>query len=138
MGAAVGDLYVQALREAVQRRLRRAVGRGDRQRHEGHRRGGNAGRSPWRYGESMTVLHPDLGHIDMDAQYLCTQDRAQTMVVLAARPGTDSQGKLELLSVIGHQQLAPLTRHRLDDVRRMVKHPHHAGRPETGCGLSVR
>ena len=58
-----------------------------------------------RYGESMTVLHPELGRIDMEAQFLCTQDRAQTLVVLAARPGTDSQGKLELLSVIGHQQL---------------------------------
>jgi hypothetical protein len=55
----------------------------------------------------MTVLHPDLGRIDMDAQFLCTQNRAQTLVVLAARPGTHSQTKLELLSVIGHQQFAP-------------------------------
>ncbi|MFI0453252.1 helix-turn-helix transcriptional regulator [Actinomadura sp. 6N118] len=60
-----------------------------------------------RYEESKTILHPDLGRIDVDAQFLRTQDRTQTLVVLAARPGTDSQGKLELLSVIGHQQLTP-------------------------------
>ncbi|WP_171075328.1 hypothetical protein [Nonomuraea basaltis] len=60
-----------------------------------------------RYEESKTILHSHLGRIDVDAQVLCTQDRTQTLVVLAARPGTDSQGKLELLSVIGHQQLTP-------------------------------
>ncbi|MGI5197802.1 helix-turn-helix transcriptional regulator [Streptomyces sp. CA-288835] len=60
-----------------------------------------------RYAECKTILHPDLGRIDIDAQVLFTENRAQTLVVLPARPGTDSQGKLELLSVIGHQQLTP-------------------------------
>ncbi|MGW2287093.1 helix-turn-helix transcriptional regulator [Streptomyces phaeochromogenes] len=60
-----------------------------------------------RWGEAKTILHPDLGRIDVDAQVLFTENRAQTLVVLVAHPGTDSQGKLELLSVIGHQQLAP-------------------------------
>ncbi|MFI6466608.1 helix-turn-helix transcriptional regulator [Streptomyces sp. NPDC050528] len=60
-----------------------------------------------RYGESKTILHPALGRIDVDAQVLFTENRAQTLVVMTARPGTESQGKLELLSVIGHQQLTP-------------------------------
>ncbi|MBK3578384.1 helix-turn-helix domain-containing protein [Streptomyces sp. MBT65] len=62
-----------------------------------------------RYGESKTILHPSLGRIDVDAQVLFTENRAQTLVVMTARPGTESQGKLELLSVIGHQQLTPRT-----------------------------
>ncbi|MFE6824847.1 helix-turn-helix transcriptional regulator [Streptomyces sp. NPDC057690] len=60
-----------------------------------------------RYGESKTILHPGLGRIDVDAQVLFTENRAQTLVVMTARPGTESQGKLELLSVIGRQQLTP-------------------------------
>jgi broad-specificity NMP kinase len=35
----------------------------------------------------------------------CTENRAQTLVVLTTRSGTESHSKLELLSVIGHQQL---------------------------------
>ncbi|KOU63935.1 XRE family transcriptional regulator [Streptomyces sp. MMG1533] len=58
-----------------------------------------------RYGDSKTIVHPDLGRIEVDAQVLFTENRAQTLVVLTARPGTESHGKLELLSVIGHQQL---------------------------------
>ena len=48
-----------------------------------------------------------LGPIDVHAQVPFTENRAQTLVVLTARPGTESPGKLELLSVIGHQQLMP-------------------------------
>ncbi|MEV0225400.1 helix-turn-helix transcriptional regulator [Streptomyces sp. NPDC050704] len=58
-----------------------------------------------RYGDCKTVLHPELGRIDVDAQLLYTENRAQTLVVLTTRPGTESHSKLELLSVIGHQQL---------------------------------
>ncbi|MFJ6897247.1 hypothetical protein [Streptomyces hokutonensis] len=54
-----------------------------------------------------TILRPSLGRIDVDAQVLFTENRAQTPMVMTARPGTESQGKLELLSVIGHQQLMP-------------------------------
>ncbi|WP_369260778.1 hypothetical protein [Streptomyces sp. R35] len=60
-----------------------------------------------RYADSKTIVHPDLGRIDVDAQVLFTENRAQTLVVMTARPGTDSQGKLQLLSAIGHQQLTP-------------------------------
>ncbi|WP_328355113.1 helix-turn-helix transcriptional regulator [Streptomyces sp. NBC_00445] len=60
-----------------------------------------------RYGDCKTLLHPELGRIDVDAQLLYTENRAQTLVVLTTRPGTESHSKLELLSVIGHQQLTP-------------------------------
>ncbi|MFF1298029.1 MULTISPECIES: helix-turn-helix transcriptional regulator [unclassified Streptomyces] len=60
-----------------------------------------------RYGDCKTILHPQLGRIDVDAQLLYTENRAQTLVVLTTRPGTESHSKLELLSVIGHQQLTP-------------------------------
>src|SRR3954454_23906001 len=60
-----------------------------------------------RYGDCKTLLHPELGRIDVDAQLLYTENRAQTLVVLTTRPGTESHSKLQLLSVIGHQQLTP-------------------------------
>ncbi|MPY48120.1 helix-turn-helix transcriptional regulator [Streptomyces acidicola] len=60
-----------------------------------------------RYDESKTILHPQLGRIDVDGQVLFTDNRAQTLVVLTTRPGTESHSKLELLSVIGHQELTP-------------------------------
>ncbi|WTX10139.1 hypothetical protein OHV08_05005 [Streptomyces canus] len=60
-----------------------------------------------RYGDCKTILHPELGRIDVDAQLLYTENRAQTLVVLTTRPGTEGHSKLELLSVIGHQQLTP-------------------------------
>ncbi|MGW1745805.1 helix-turn-helix transcriptional regulator [Streptomyces sp. NPDC002092] len=60
-----------------------------------------------RYGDCKTLLHPELGRIDVDAQLLYTENRAQTLVVLTTRPGAESHSKLELLSVIGHQQLTP-------------------------------
>lgn len=58
-----------------------------------------------RYGDRKTVVHPEHGRIDVDALVLFTENRAQTLVVLTARPGTDSHTKLQLLSVIGLQQL---------------------------------
>jgi len=58
-----------------------------------------------RYGDCKTILHPELGRIDVDGQVLFTENRAQALVVLTTRPGTESHSKLELLSVIGHQQL---------------------------------
>ncbi|MGA5192655.1 hypothetical protein [Streptomyces exfoliatus] len=45
--------------------------------------------------------------MDVDAQVLFSENRAQTLGVLTTRPGTESHSKLELLSVIGHQQLTP-------------------------------
>jgi transcriptional regulator with XRE-family HTH domain len=57
--------------------------------------------------DCKVIFHPELGRIDVDSQVLFTENRAQTLVVLSTRPGTESHSKLELLSVIGHQQLTP-------------------------------
>jgi DNA-binding XRE family transcriptional regulator len=60
-----------------------------------------------RYDECKIILHPELGRIDVDVEVLYTEYRAQTLVVLTTRPGTESHSKLELLSVIGRRQLTP-------------------------------
>ncbi|MCX8562868.1 helix-turn-helix transcriptional regulator [Mycolicibacterium mucogenicum] len=60
-----------------------------------------------RYEDCKTILHPELGRIDVDGQILYTENRAQALVVLTTRPGTDSHSKLDLLSVIGNQTLTP-------------------------------
>lgn len=57
-----------------------------------------------RYDDTTTILHPGLGPIEVDGQVLFTDNRAQTLVVLTTRPGTESHTKLGLLSVIGQQQ----------------------------------
>jgi transcriptional regulator with XRE-family HTH domain len=57
------------------------------------------------YDDHKTIVHPELGRIDVDCQVLFTENRAQTLIVLTTRPGTESHSKLELLSLIGHQQL---------------------------------
>lgn len=57
-----------------------------------------------RYDDCTTIIHPELGRIDVDGQVLFTENRAQTLVVLTARPGTDSQDKLEMLAAIGRRR----------------------------------
>ena len=58
-----------------------------------------------RYDDHKTLIHPELGRIDVDCEVLYAENRAQTLIVLTTRPGTESNTKLQLLSVIGHQQL---------------------------------
>ncbi|MFS8198584.1 helix-turn-helix transcriptional regulator [Streptomyces sp. CWNU-52B] len=59
-----------------------------------------------RFEDHKTLVHPELGRIDVDCQALHTDNRAQTLLVLTTRPGTESHGKLQLLSVIGRQEFA--------------------------------
>jgi transcriptional regulator with XRE-family HTH domain len=58
-----------------------------------------------RYDDHKTFVHPELGRIDVDCEFLYAENRAQTLIVLTTRPGTESHTKLQRLSVIGHQQL---------------------------------
>ncbi len=58
-----------------------------------------------RYDDHKSFVHPELGRIDLDCEFLYAENRAQTLIVLTARPGTESHTKLQLLSVIGHEQL---------------------------------
>jgi transcriptional regulator with XRE-family HTH domain len=47
------------------------------------------------------VVHPELGGIELDCQFLYTDDLAQSLLVFTATPGTEDYEKLALLGVIG-------------------------------------
>ncbi|MHB9753873.1 helix-turn-helix transcriptional regulator [Streptomyces sp. BYX5S] len=52
-------------------------------------------------------VHPVVGVLDLDCEVLLSDGQAQQLVVHSARPGTDAYERLELLRVIGLQDLAP-------------------------------
>jgi transcriptional regulator with XRE-family HTH domain len=52
-----------------------------------------------------TIVHPNLGEIDLDCQVLFTDDLAQVLLVFTATPGTADAEKLQLLSVVGPELL---------------------------------
>ena len=64
-----------------------------------------------RFDDHKTIVHPDLGDIELDCQILFTQNQAQALLVFTAPPGTEDHEKLQLLSVIGTQQLSPDPNH---------------------------
>jgi transcriptional regulator with XRE-family HTH domain len=64
--------------------------------HEVHRR----------FADHKTLIHPELGEIEVDCQVLFTEDESQALLVLTAPPRSESASKLELLAVLGNQQFA--------------------------------
>ncbi|MEU2950754.1 helix-turn-helix transcriptional regulator [Streptomyces xanthochromogenes] len=52
-------------------------------------------------------LHPVVGTLDLDCEVLLSDGQGQQLVVHSARPGTDTGQRLELLRVIGVQDLSP-------------------------------
>ncbi|MGV9388250.1 helix-turn-helix transcriptional regulator [Streptomyces olivaceus] len=54
-----------------------------------------------RFEDHKTLVHPELGEIELDCQALFTEDRLQTLLVLTAPPRTEAHEKLRLLSVLG-------------------------------------
>ncbi|HOV99855.1 MAG TPA: helix-turn-helix transcriptional regulator [Rhodoglobus sp.] len=64
--------------------------------HEVHRR----------FADHKTLIHPELGDIEVDCQVLFTEDESQALLVLTAPPRSDAASKLELLAVLGNQQFA--------------------------------
>lgn len=63
-----------------------------------------------RFADHKTLLHPELGPIELDCQVLFTEDRSQALLVLTAAPGTEGHAKLELLSVLGHERFTDASR----------------------------
>lgn len=59
-----------------------------------------------RFDEHKTLLHPAVGEIEVDCQVLFSENRAQTLLVLTAAPGTEAYEKLQLLAVIGQEQFS--------------------------------
>lgn len=52
-------------------------------------------------------LHPVVGVLDLDCEVLLSDGHSQQLVVHSARPGTQPYERLELLSVVGLQDLTP-------------------------------
>ena len=59
-----------------------------------------------RFDDAKTLVHPELGRIDVQCQALFTEDQSQTLLVLTATPGSESAEKIRLLGVIGTQSFA--------------------------------
>ncbi len=56
--------------------------------------------------ELKTIVHPQLGPIELNCQVLFTQDHGQALLIFTAVPGSEDHSKLQMLSVIGTQHLA--------------------------------
>lgn len=59
-----------------------------------------------RFEDHKTLVHPELGPIELDCQALFTEDQSQALLVLTAPPRTDGYEKLQLLAVLGQQRFA--------------------------------
>jgi transcriptional regulator with XRE-family HTH domain len=59
---------------------------------------------------TKTVIHPEVGEIELDSSVLTTQTTNLRLVVTTPRPGTDARGKLDLVAAIGLQELSPSSR----------------------------
>ncbi|BBC91465.1 hypothetical protein SRO_0289 [Streptomyces rochei] len=51
--------------------------------------------------------HPAIGILDLDCEVLVNSDHDQRLVIHTARPGTESYERLQLLRVVGLQDLTP-------------------------------
>ncbi len=58
-----------------------------------------------RRSDAKRILHPEVGLLDLLCEHLTSDVDGHTLVVLHPRPGTDCRDKLDLLSVIGTQEL---------------------------------
>jgi transcriptional regulator with XRE-family HTH domain len=59
-----------------------------------------------RFEDHKTLVHPELGPIELDCQVLFTEDQSQALLVLTAPPRTEGYEKLQLLAVLGHEHFA--------------------------------
>lgn len=58
-----------------------------------------------RFEDHKTLIHPELGAIEVDCQVLFTEDQSQSLLILTAPPRSESAQKLALLGVLGTQTL---------------------------------
>lgn len=57
-----------------------------------------------RFSDHKTLIHPEIGPIELDCQALFTEDQSQALLVLTAAPRTEAAEQIELLAVLGQQQ----------------------------------
>jgi transcriptional regulator with XRE-family HTH domain len=81
-----------------------------------------------RFADHKTLIHPELGPIEVDCQALFTEDQSQALLVLTAAPHSAADEKLRLLAVLGQESFA---RHRETSTARSSA---DAG---TGCGAAA-
>jgi transcriptional regulator with XRE-family HTH domain len=62
-----------------------------------------------RYNDTKRFVHAELGALDLSCQSLLDPEHSHHLLVYTAVPGSESHEKLQLLSVIGPQQIAPRT-----------------------------
>ncbi|QCR53820.1 hypothetical protein C1N80_09690 [Brachybacterium sp. SGAir0954] len=60
-----------------------------------------------RFEDRRTVVHPQIGEIDVDSQALFTAGESQVLLVLTAPPRSEAASRLALLAVIGSED--PIT-----------------------------
>lgn len=58
-----------------------------------------------RLNRQKRLMHPELGLIELDCQRLLDSEQPQSLLVYTATPGSESYEKLQLLAVIGNQNL---------------------------------
>jgi transcriptional regulator with XRE-family HTH domain len=59
-----------------------------------------------RFEDHKTLIHPELGPIELDCQALFTDDQSQALLVLTAPPRTEAYDKLQLLAILRHEHFA--------------------------------
>jgi transcriptional regulator with XRE-family HTH domain len=59
-----------------------------------------------RFEDHKTLIHPELGAIEVDCQVLFTEDQSQALLVLTAPPRSEAHEKLQLLAVLGVERFA--------------------------------
>jgi len=65
--------------------------------------------TPWR-AQTKAIEHRQLGRIELDCQTLLLPDTDQSLVVYSAAPGSPAAASLELLRVVGTQELTDAAR----------------------------
>lgn len=60
-----------------------------------------------RFEDHKTLIHPEVGPIELDCQALFTEDQSQTLLVLTAPPRTEGYEQLRLLAALGLNRFPP-------------------------------
>lgn len=59
-----------------------------------------------RFEDHKTLVHPEVGEIEVDCQALFTEDQSQALLVLTPAPHSEAEEKIRLLAVLGHEEFA--------------------------------
>jgi transcriptional regulator with XRE-family HTH domain len=59
-----------------------------------------------RHPSTKRLVHPKVGLLEVDCETMATAEEGQTLIILDAAPGTETYGKLQLLRVLGEQDVA--------------------------------